>query len=149
MGKFIKPGRVVICTSGRMAGKKAIVVKTFDEGSRNRAFGHALVAGVQKCPLKVTKSMSKKKQQKRMRVKPFVKYVNYTHMMPTRYQLPSEMEPKSFVSDAQMENGRVEAKKALAGMLKEKFINPSAAVGADKGSTAKSALLFLKKKLRF
>jgi large subunit ribosomal protein L27e len=61
MGKFIKSGRVVILLNGRMAGKKAVVVKTFDEGSKNRAFGHALVAGVQKSPLKVTKAMSKKK----------------------------------------------------------------------------------------
>jgi large subunit ribosomal protein L27e len=147
MGKFLKAGRVVICTNGRMAGKKAIIVKTFDEGSKTRAFGHALVAGVQKCPLKVTKAMSKKKQQKRLRVKPFVKYVNYTHMMPTRYQLPSEMEVKTYVSDAQMDNNRVEVKKALSGTFKDKFLNPSQAVAGEKN--AKSALLFLKKKLRF
>lgn len=39
MGKFIKAGRVVICLQGRYAGKKAVVVKTFDEGSKTRAFG--------------------------------------------------------------------------------------------------------------
>lgn len=65
MGKFIKPGRVVILTNGRFAGKKAVCVKTFDEGSKSRAFGHCLVAGVQKAPLRVAKAMSKKKQEKR------------------------------------------------------------------------------------
>merc|ERR1719181_2753209 len=126
-----------------MAGKKAIVVKTFDDGSKARAFGHALVAGVQKAPQKVTTSMSKKKVQKRLRVKPFVKYVNYTHMMPTRYVLPAEMEPKSMVSDVQMDSvdGRREAKKALAGLLKEKFMNPTTT--GDKAGQGKTALLFL------
>merc|ERR1711879_755494 len=151
-GKFLKPGRVVILTSGRFAGKKAVCVKTFDEGSKSRAFGHCLVAGVQKPPLRVTKAMSKKKVDKRLRVKPFVKYVNYTHVMPTRYSIPTDMEPKTLVSDAQMEtpDGRVEAKKALAGLFKEKFINPTnSAAEKDKTGSGKSALLFLKKKLRF
>merc|ERR1719158_976985 len=149
MGKFLKPGRVVIVLGGRYAGKKAVCVKTFDEGSKARAFGHCLVAGGQKAPLKVTKGMSKKKVEKRFRVKPFVKYVNYTHVMPTRYSIPADMEPKALVSDAQMDtaDGRVEAKKALAALLKEKFQNPTSQV--DKSGSGKSALMFLKKKLRF
>jgi large subunit ribosomal protein L27e len=40
MGKFIKPGKVVLVLAGRYAGKKAIVVKTFDEGTKDREFGH-------------------------------------------------------------------------------------------------------------
>ena len=94
--------------------------------------------------------MSKKKQQKRLRVKPFVKYVNYTHMLPTRYALPSDLEPKSLVTDAQMDStdGRIEVKKALNAMFKEKFQNPGAA-STDKSGSAKAAVLFLKKKLRF
>lgn len=149
MGKFLKTGRIVIILNGRMAGKKAVCVKTFDEGSKSRAFGHCLVAGVQKAPLKITTAMGKKKQSKRLRVKPFVKYVNYTHVMPTRYSIPSDMEPKSMVSDSQMDtpDGRKEAKKALSGQFKEKFLNPTSVV--DKSASAKSALLFLKKKLRF
>ena len=38
-------------------------------GSKHRAFGHALVAGVDRAPLKVTVKMSKKKIAKRTRVK--------------------------------------------------------------------------------
>merc|ERR1719281_907517 len=112
MGKFIKAGRVVVMLGGRFSGKKAIVVKTFDEGSKHRSFGHALVAGLEKPPMKVTKAMGKKKVSKRTRVKAFVKYVNYNHMMPTRYQIPAEVEVKSFVTDQQMESpeGRKEAK---------------------------------------
>ncbi|CAD7931669.1 unnamed protein product [Amoebophrya sp. A120] len=151
MGKFLKAGRIVIITSGRMAGKKAVCVKTFDEGSKSRAFGHCLVAGIEKAPLKITTSMSKKKQMKRLRVKPFVKYVNYTHLMPTRYSIPGDMDAKGLVTDAQMENadGRTEAKKTLSGMFKEKFQNPTSSIAVDKSGSGKSAVLFLKKKLRF
>jgi large subunit ribosomal protein L27e len=52
--------------------------------STQRPFAHALVAGVERTPLKVTKSMSKKMVAKRSRVKPFIKVVNYNHLMPTR-----------------------------------------------------------------
>ena len=77
MGKFIKAGRVVVMLQGRYAGKKAIVVKTYDDGSKARPFGHCMVAGIDRAPLKVTRKMSKKKITKRTKVKPFVKYVNY------------------------------------------------------------------------
>eukprot|EP00928_Gymnodinium_smaydae_P010368 TRINITY_DN138_c0_g1_i8.p2 TRINITY_DN138_c0_g1~~TRINITY_DN138_c0_g1_i8.p2 ORF type:complete len:171 (+),score=55.39 TRINITY_DN138_c0_g1_i8:72-515(+) len=147
MGKFIKVGRVVVLLNGRYAGKKAIVVKTFDDGSRARPFGHALVAGVDRAPLKVTKKMSKKKIAKRTRVKPFVKYINYNHMMPTRYQVPTEMGVQTFASDQQMEtpDGRVEAKKFVKKVLQEKFLAPP----ADKSGRPSKDVLYLRKKLRF
>jgi large subunit ribosomal protein L27e len=85
MGKILKPGKVVVILSGKYAGKKAIVVKVLEEGSREREFGHVLVAGISGNPKKVTKSMSKKKILARSKVKPFVKYVNFRHIMPTRY----------------------------------------------------------------
>merc|ERR1719428_1621651 len=147
MGKFIKAGRVVVLLNGRYTGKKAIVVKTFDDGSRNRPFGHALVAGVDRPPLKVTKKMSKKKISKRIRVKPFVKYVNYNHMMPTRYQIPAEIDSKTLVNDQQMDtpDGRVEAKKFVKKLIQEKFAQPP----ADKSGRPSKDMLYLKKKLRF
>ncbi|CAN0568402.1 unnamed protein product, partial [Ectocarpus sp. 12 AP-2014] len=61
-----------------------IVVKPFDEGSENRKFGHAIVAGIDRYPRRVTKAMSKDKIKKRTKLKPFVKYVNVNHIMPTR-----------------------------------------------------------------
>ncbi|CAE7214459.1 RPL27A [Symbiodinium sp. CCMP2456] len=113
MGRFIKAGRVVVMLQGRYAGKKAIVVKTFDDGSKARSFGHALVAGIDRAPLKVTRRMSKKKITKRTKVKPFVKYVNYNHIMPTRYNVPAEISPSTICTDQQMDtpDGRKEARK--------------------------------------
>merc|ERR1711893_398506 len=80
MVKFMKPGKVCIVLAGKYAGKKAIIVSQQDDGTQDRAYGHALVAGIERYPRKVTKSMGKKKLTKRSRVKPFVKVVNYNHL---------------------------------------------------------------------
>lgn len=85
--RSLKPGKVVIVLGGRFAGKKAVIVQNVDQGSNNRRFGHALIAGIDRYPLKVTKSMSKRVLARRSRIKPFVKAVNYNHLMPTRYAL--------------------------------------------------------------
>ncbi len=53
MVKFLKQGKVVILTQGRFAGKKAIIVKAFDEGTKERQFPHALVAGLETAPQRV------------------------------------------------------------------------------------------------
>merc|ERR1712086_853537 len=75
--KFLKAGKVVLLLNGRMAGKKAVIVKTFDDGTADRPYGHCIVAGIQKYPLKITKSMSEKKIAKRSRIKPFIKSTRY------------------------------------------------------------------------
>jgi large subunit ribosomal protein L27e len=80
----IKNGRVCIVLSGKYAGRKAVVVKA-SEGGDNKKFGHALVAGIDRYPRKVTRSMNKKKVEKRTKVKPFVKVLNFNHLLPTRY----------------------------------------------------------------
>jgi large subunit ribosomal protein L27e len=87
MGKIMKPGKVIVVLGGRFAGKKGLIVKTHDEGSNDRPYGHALVAGINKYPLRVTKKMGKKRVAKRTRIKTFLKVVNYNHLMPTRYSV--------------------------------------------------------------
>jgi large subunit ribosomal protein L27e len=59
--------------SGRYAGKKVVVIKQVDEGSKERPYAYAIVAGIEKYPRKVTKAMGAKKIARRSRVKPFVK----------------------------------------------------------------------------
>merc|ERR1712071_571905 len=87
MGRFIKSGRVVILTAGKYAGRKAVVVKETNEGTQDRLYGHALVAGIDRYPRKVTKSMGKKKIAGRNKMKAFIKVINYNHVMPTRYSV--------------------------------------------------------------
>jgi large subunit ribosomal protein L27e len=90
----MKAGRVVILLAGRRAGKKAVIVKQFDEGKKGKAFPHALVAGVERAPMKVAKKMSKKKIARRSTLKPFVKIVNYNHILPTRFLVTGEFAAK-------------------------------------------------------
>lgn len=84
MGKFIKAGKVVLVLNGRHAGKKAVIVKNYDDGSSDKQYGHALVVGIARYPLRVFKGMNEKKIAKRSRIKTFVKVYNYNHLMPTR-----------------------------------------------------------------
>merc|ERR1712098_2098 len=63
----------------------AVIIKPNDEGTSDKPFGHALIAGVDRYPRQVTKRMGKKKIAKRSKIKPFLKVINYNHVMPTRY----------------------------------------------------------------
>ncbi|KAJ6645459.1 60S ribosomal protein L27 [Pseudolycoriella hygida] len=87
MRKIMKNGKVVIVLCGRYAGRKAVVVKTFDDGTPDKQFGHALVAGIDRYPRKVTKKLGKAKLKKKSKIKPFLKVLNYNHLMPTRYSV--------------------------------------------------------------
>merc|ERR1719462_1170126 len=87
MVKVYKAGRVVIILSGRHAGKKAIVLKANDEGTQDRQYEHALIAGIERYPRPVTRKMSAKKIARRCRIKPFFKNINLKHLMPTRYSV--------------------------------------------------------------
>uniref|UniRef100_A0A9J7XMF1 Large ribosomal subunit protein eL27 n=1 Tax=Cyprinus carpio carpio TaxID=630221 RepID=A0A9J7XMF1_CYPCA len=92
MGKFMKPGKVVMVLAGRYAGRKAVIVKNIDDGTSDRPYSHALVAGIDRYPRKVTTTMGKKKIAKRSKIKAFVKVFNYNHLMPTRYADPEPSE---------------------------------------------------------
>merc|ERR1712214_168414 len=122
MVKFMKPGKVCIVLAGKYAGKKAIIVKQQDDGTQDRAYGHALVAGIERYPRKVTKSMSKKKLTKRSRVKPFVKVVNYNHLMPTRYSVDVAVN-KSVVNKESLKDpaGKRKCKAALKASFEERY----------------------------
>ncbi|XP_055622828.1 60S ribosomal protein L27-like [Toxorhynchites rutilus septentrionalis] len=90
MGKIMKSGKMVLVLGGRYAGRKAIILKTFDDGTTDKQFGHALVAGIDRYPRRVTRQMSKARLHKRSKIKPFIKMLNYNHLMPTRYSRKNE-----------------------------------------------------------
>eukprot|EP00828_Plagiopyla_frontata_P047439 TRINITY_DN876_c0_g1_i4.p2 TRINITY_DN876_c0_g1~~TRINITY_DN876_c0_g1_i4.p2 ORF type:complete len:149 (-),score=24.19 TRINITY_DN876_c0_g1_i4:76-522(-) len=148
MGKFMRYGRVVILLQGRQAGKKAVIVKSNDEGSKDRKFGHCLVAGINKYPRKVSRAMGSKKIEKRLSIKPFVKYVNLNHVMPTRYVVQGEIDLKTMITEDKMStlDKRIEMKKELSKYLKDKYKTmPTAKSSNDKATH----LRFFMKKLRF
>lgn len=73
MGKIMKAGKVVLVLSGRYAGRKAIVMTNYDNGTSDKQYGHALVTGIDRYPRKVHKRMGKVKIHKRSKIKPFIK----------------------------------------------------------------------------
>ncbi|KAG5462320.1 MAG: ribosomal L27e protein family-domain-containing protein, partial [Olpidium bornovanus] len=114
--------QVVVFLQGRYAGKKAVVLKNYDEGTKERKYGHAIVAGVARYPLPITRRMGKKKAARRSRLKPFIKAVNYNHVMPTRYgievdQLKQAVTPETFKEPTQ----RAAARKAIKKIFEERY----------------------------
>ena len=87
MGEFMKPRMVVFVLSGRYSVHKAVTVKNIDDGTSDRPYSQALVAGIDHCPCKVTAAVGKKKIAKRSKIKSSVKICNYNHLMPTRYSV--------------------------------------------------------------
>ncbi|KAE8782087.1 60S ribosomal protein L27 [Hordeum vulgare] len=70
--KFLEQGKAVIPLQGRYAGKKAVIVRVFEEGTRDHPYGHCLVAGLAKYPKKVLCKDSAKNTAKKSRVKVFL-----------------------------------------------------------------------------
>jgi large subunit ribosomal protein L27e len=139
-------GKVVIVLAGRHAGKKAVVVKTFDDGNSDKKFSHCLVAGLARNPRKVTKSMSKEKVEKRSKaLKPFVKYINVRHVFPTRYVVDIDL--KKAVDEAELvdPDKKVEVKKSLKKIFYDRYMNQKEVTSEKKaqGST------YFFQKLRF
>eukprot|EP00244_Chara_vulgaris_P007974 TRINITY_DN29_c0_g1_i1.p1 TRINITY_DN29_c0_g1~~TRINITY_DN29_c0_g1_i1.p1 ORF type:complete len:136 (+),score=39.79 TRINITY_DN29_c0_g1_i1:255-662(+) len=121
MVKFLKQNKVVVLLNGRYAGHKAVIVKNFDDGTGGRPYGHALVAGIAKYPRKVSKKLSKKKLAKRCRLKPFIKVINYNHIMPTRYALDVDLKTTVVPEKLETQAKKVETRKEVKKILEERF----------------------------
>merc|ERR1712003_153104 len=124
--KILKSGKVVIVLQGRFAGRKGVVVETYDNGTDKKKYGHALVVGIDRYPLAVNRAMGRREIAKRSRLKPFVKAVNYKHLMPTRYSLDVKFND-SIGEDAlkvgAIEKGkRSQVRKAVKSKLEERYV---------------------------
>ncbi|KAI4823184.1 hypothetical protein E4T44_10124 [Aureobasidium sp. EXF-8845] len=118
----LKVGRVAIISRGRYAGKKVVIIQPVDQGTKSHPFPHALVAGIERYPQQVTRRMSKGRQAKRSKVKPFIKVVNYNHIMPTRYTLELEGLKGAVTNDTFKEvSQREDAKKNIKKALEERY----------------------------
>eukprot|EP00611_Tribonema_gayanum_P028395 TRINITY_DN7294_c0_g2_i1.p1 TRINITY_DN7294_c0_g2~~TRINITY_DN7294_c0_g2_i1.p1 ORF type:complete len:114 (-),score=56.40 TRINITY_DN7294_c0_g2_i1:117-458(-) len=104
-------------------------------GSADRKFTHALVAGIDRYPRKVTKSMSKVKVAKRSKCKPFVKFVNVNHLMPTRYT--ADIELKTVVEESAFKASRPEVRKAVKKVFEERYLNQGQIKSEKKASGSK------------
>ena len=100
---------------GRYAGKKAVIVKNYDEGTLASVRTRARVRP-RDVPPQGDEEDAQEEAGQAPCVKTFIKTVNYNHLMPTRYSLDVDL--KATVTDA-LENAtkktaaRKEAKKVL------------------------------------
>ena len=66
--------------------------------------------------------MGKKKVARRSKVKPFIKVVNYSHLLPTRYQLELESLKGSVTAETFKEpTQRSDSKKAIKKAFEERY----------------------------
>jgi large subunit ribosomal protein L27e len=101
---------------------QVVIIQPLDTGSKSHPFPHALVAGIERYPSSVTRRMSKARQQKRSKVKPFIKTINYNHLMPTRYTLELEGLKGVLTNDTFKEvSQREDAKKTVKKALEERY----------------------------
>lgn len=101
---------------------QVVIIQPVDTGNKTHPYGHALVAGIERYPAKITRRMSKSRQEKRSKIKPFVKVVNYNHLMPTRYTLELEGLKGALTADTFKEvSQREEAKKTVKKTLEERY----------------------------
>lgn len=102
--------------------EQVVIIQPYDVGTKAHPFPYALVAGIERYPSKVTKRMSKKKMEKRSKIKPFIKTVNYNHLMPTRYTLELEGLKGVISNDTFKEvSQREEAKKTVKKALEDRY----------------------------
>ncbi|KAL3960229.1 hypothetical protein ACCO45_005346 [Purpureocillium lilacinum] len=73
-------------------------------------------------PSKITRRMSKTRQEKRSKIKPFIKVINYNHLMPTRYTLELEGLKGTISGETFKEvSQREDAKKTVKKVLEERY----------------------------
>ena len=93
-------------------------MKASDDGTAEKRYGHALVAGIDRYPRKVVKAMKKSKQEKKMKIKPFVKSLNYNHIMPTRYSVDFDLKKEDVKVSR---DAIVDTKKSLKTLFEDRF----------------------------
>merc|ERR1712066_346248 len=155
-GRILKYGRVVILLQGRYAGRKGVIVKVHDDSNENRKFPHALVAGINRYPRRVHKKLSKKNFDRKIKIKPFLKYVNLNHLMPTRHILSQEIDLEEF--GKRVENIYAKTKDVIANpeqrsnlrkALKQTFERKYKALDLNSSEEKALKMKFFFKKLRF
>ena len=102
--------------------QKVVIIQPQDAGNKSHPYPHALVAGIERYPSQITRRMSKARQTKRSKVKPFIKVINYNHLMPTRYTLELEGLKGVVTADTFKEvSQREDAKKTVKKALEERY----------------------------
>jgi large subunit ribosomal protein L27e len=106
MGKYYKPGKVVVVLNGKNAGAKGIIVKSNHDNTKDRKYPHCLVVGLSKGPRRPTKRNIAKLQDRIKKLEAakdsnnklnslksfgvFIKHYNMSHLLATRYTVKED-----------------------------------------------------------
>jgi large subunit ribosomal protein L27e len=82
--------------------------------------------------------MGKKTVAKRSKCKPFVKFVNYQHMMPTRYAVDIDLKAALGEKSLDAPETRHAVRQAVKKEFEQRYLNQTAASGKD-GKVSKKA----------
>ena len=105
-----------------MEKTQVVIIQPQDTGNKSHPYPHAIVAGIERYPSQITRRMSKARQSKRSKVKPFIKVINYNHLMPTRYTLELEGLKGAVTADTFKEvSQREDAKKTVKKTFEERY----------------------------
>ena len=118
-----------------------------------------VVVGIDRYPRKVTRKMGAKKIEKRSKIKPFIKCINYNHLLPTRYQVDIDVKKVSLTDKETKEteeialdeeavndpSKRMLARKAFKALLEKEYF----AQDKRKSAKATEGVQYFYKKLRF
>lgn len=102
-------------------------MENYDNGNTKHPYGHALVAGIENYPQRVKRSMSGKKISKRSRITPFIKVINYNHLMPTRYsvdlgeKLKSGITAEAFRGSDVNPEARITSRRAVKKLFEDRY----------------------------
>ena len=90
--------------------------------------------------------MGKKKIKKRSKIKPFIKFINHNHMMPTRYAVDFDTKKIVDINQLQSDAGsRADIRKSLKEHLEQRYLNQADA----KSEKARQGADYFFTKLRF
>ena len=106
MGKYYKPGKVVVVLNGKNAGAKGIIVKSNYDNTKDRKYPHCLVVGLSKGPRRPTKRNIAKLRDRIKKLEAakdsnnklnslksfgvFIKHYNMSHLLATRYTVKED-----------------------------------------------------------
>ena len=125
---IISVGRYVIMLGGRHAGKKALVVASYPNGTEDRKFPYCVVLGLEKGPKKITREMPQEVIVKRTQMKTFVKAINYNHVLLTRHVLKDDdllqkIKPDTLINSMKDKALKKEALTQATNVLRQKYLN--------------------------
>lgn len=113
---IFKPNMIVILTKGRLAGKKAVVIKELENNM-------ILVAGINRTPVENAPHLPEWEKRKNAKFLTFIKKANSNHLLATRYKADlglADLKCDNIFDDIK---GKNDAKTQANSLLKSAFDN--------------------------